>query len=457
MNNELMNDKLTIDLNAKALLSKTIFSIGLLIFTSLYTIVDSIFVSNYINTTALAAINISLPITSVLGAFYFMISSGGNAWVSIRLGMGDKDRANRDFSLIIYFGVLVAVLLELIILPNIDFIVKSLGAQSGDLYTYTKDYLFILTLFTPLFLLQIIFQGFLFVEGNGKLALILTVICGLANVLFDYLFIAILDLGIVGAAYGTSIGFLIGAIGGLYFFLKNKKGLHLGKFSRNMRVIVGTLTNGSSEMVTNVSTAITTFMFNALTLKYAGADGVAAITIILYCQFLFCSIFFGFSMGASPLIGYAWGAKKYKYTRDLLRLCYKLVIIFQLIMFAISITQASLIASMFTSSDNPVFELSTHGLRIFSFSFLFCGISIFSSSVFTALGDGKRSAFLSFVRVFVFTIFFLYTLPLIWGLDGIWLAIPIAEALMVIIDIIFLVKLSHRLTDFSHEKKLRAI
>ena len=450
-----MGEKLSIELNTTSLLKKTIFSIGLLIFTSLYTIVDSIFVSHFINTTALASINLAFPLFCLLGAFNFMISSGGNAWVSIRLGEGEKEKAKKDFSLIIYFGLALSIVLMLITIPNINFIVRILGANTNELFNYTKDYLIILLLFSPLFLIQVLFQGFLFVDGNGKLALFLTVLSGIANIIFDYLFIVVFDMGIQGAAYGTGVGYSFSAIGGFIFFLRNKNGLYLTKPSKNKRVIIGSITNGSSEMVTNISSALTTFIFNTLTLKYAGADGVAAITIILYCQFLFSSIFFGFSMGASPLIGYGWGAKRYDYTKKLLKLCFRFVIIFQLFMFILASTQSELITGFFCSPDNPVFDLSVHGLKLFSFGFLFCGISIFASSTFTALGDGKRSAILSFVRVFVLTLFFLLFLPTVMGLDGIWLAIPIAEALMIILDIIFLTKLNKRLSLLAKEDILQ--
>ena len=425
-----------------------------MVFTSFYTVVDSLFITNFVSTTALAAINISFPIISLLTALGFMLSSGGMAWVSIKLGEGKKDKAIKDFSLIIYFGFFVIAVLVAIILPFIDPLIRMLGAKDAVLFKYTKDYLVLLLIMSPVFILQILFQNFLLVAGKGKLALVLTISSGLANIVFDYLFIVVLKMGIVGAALGTGIGYFVTAIYGCVFFLKNKNGLHLAKPSHDLKVITGTMGNGISEMVINLSVAVTTYFFNFLTLKYIGTDGVAAISIIMECQFLFSSIFYGFGMGSSPLIAFAWGAKKYKYTKNLLKLCFKINILFSVIMFGISFGGANIITRLFCKIDNPVYGITTYGLKLFSISFLFSGISEFTSSTFTSLGDGKRSGFIAFLRLFVFTVLFLTIFPVLFGITGIWLAVPAAETVMLLINIGFLYKLAKRLNVLHRNKQI---
>jgi len=425
-----------------------------MVFTSFYTVVDSLFITNFVGTTALAAINIGFPIIIFLSAIGFMISSGGMAWVSIKLGEGKKEKAIRDFSLIIYFGFFITIVFVAIVLPFINQLIRMLGAKEEVLFKFTKDYLVLLLLMSPAFILQILFQNFLLVAGKGKLALALTISSGLANIIFDYLFIVVLKMGIVGAALGTGIGYFVTAIYGGVFFLRNKEGIHLSKPSHDFRVITGTMSNGISEMVINLSVAVTTYFFNFLTLKYIGTNGVAAISIIMDCQFLFSSIFYGFGMGSSPLIGFAWGAKKYKYTKNLLKLCFKINIIFSLVMFAISFGGANIITKLFCSVDNPVYSITTHGLRLFSISFLFSGISEFTSSTFTSLGDGKRSGFVAFLRLFVFTILFLTIFPMLFGINGIWLAVPAAEIAMLFINVSFLYELAKRLNVLHRNKQI---
>lgn len=446
-----MSNSLTIKLSSKELLKRTTFSIGLLVFTSLYTIVDSIFVSNFVNTDALAALNIAFPLITLTNAIGFMFSSGGCAWISIKLGEKKVEQASKDFSLIVGFAFATLILISALILLNLDAIVRALGAKNYSLFEYARDYLSIVILTSPFFILQIIYQQVLFIDNKGKLAFNLVIISGVANIIFDYIFIVKFGWGIKGAAWGTAMGYFIWAIYGTFYFAKNKGGLHFTRPSKNKNVITKSLSNGMSEMVTNLSSSITTYYLNYLTLKYAGADGVAAISIILYCQFLFSSIFFGFAIGSSPIIGYGWGARQYEYTDNLIKICFRLVFIFSAVMFAISFFGSNIVTNLFCRPDNPVYPLATHGLRLFSFSFLFCGISIITSNVFTSIGDGKRSAIISFLRVFIFTILFLTILPPIAGLDGIWLAIPAAELVMIAVDVLFLNKLHRKILNLEEK------
>jgi putative MATE family efflux protein len=445
-----MPNSLTIKLTTKDLLKKTSFSIGLLIFTSLYTIVDSLFISNYVNTNALAALNLAFPLITITSAFGFMFATGGSSWVSIKLGEKKEKQASKDFSLIVAFSFVVSIIIAAIIELYLTPIVHLLGA-TDETFNYTRQYLGIIIFMSPIFVLQILYQLFLFVNNKGKIAFRLVVLSGLVNVLFDYLFMKVFGMGIKGAAWGTSLGYLVWGVYGTYYFFCHKDGLHFTTPSKNKKIITKSISNGMSEMVTNLSSSITTYYFNFLTLKYLGTDGLAAISILLYCQFLFSSIFFGLSIGASPLVGYAWGAKKYEYTDKLIKLCFRLVLIFSILMFGISFFGSNIVTGLFCRPDNPVYDIASHGLRLFSFSFLICGISIIASTIFTAIGDGKRSAIISFLRVFIFTLLFLTILPRILGTDGIWLAIPVAEFIMIFIDAFYLLNLSKRLKELDNK------
>lgn len=439
-----MDNSLIIKLTQKDLLKKTSFSIGLIVFISLYTIVDSLFISNFINTEALASLNLGFPLITITNAFAFMFSTGSSAWISIKLGAGEKKQASKDFSLITLCAFILLIIIATIINFNLNSIVNLLGATK-DTFDYTKDYLKIIMGMSPFFFLQVIYQSILFVDDNGKLAFKMVVFSGLTNIVFDYIFIVVLNMGIKGAAWGSAMGYIIWSIFGTIYFFKNKKGIHFTKPSKNICAITHSMSNGMSEMITNLSSSITTLYFNFLTLKYLGTDGVAAISIILYCQFLFSSIFFGFSIGATPLIGYGWGAKKYSYTHNLIKLCLKLITFFSIIMFIFSFLGSNFVTGLFCRPDNDVYYIASHGLKLFSFSFLMGGISIITSTIFTALGDGKKSAIISFLRIFVFSLFFLSVLPRILNVDGIWLAIPAAEGVMLIIDAIFLLNLGKKL------------
>lgn len=441
-----MSNVLTIKLNSKELLKKVFPSMVLMVIISMYTLIDSLFVSNFVGTSALASLNLAFPLITLISAFGFMLSTGGMAWVAIKIGAGKREKAIKDFSFIVYFGIIATIIIVMLILPFLDILVKLLGAKDLVLFNYTKTYLFWILIFSPFFILQILFQSFLFVDGNGKLAVFLTILSGLTNIFMDYVFIVLLDLGIQGASFGTGIGYLVTAIIGSIYFYKNKKGIHFTKPSYDFKVIKGSLSNGMSEMVTNISSSITTYYFNYLTLRYLGVEGVAAISIILYCQFLFSSIFFGLCIGSSPLIGNGWGANDFKYSKKLIYLNFKFIFFLSLLMFIIAFFGSPYITSLFCDRDNPVFLVASNALKIFSFSFLFCGFSIFTSNVFTSIGDGKRSAFVSLLRVFILTILFLTILPPIFGSIGIWISIPIVESIMILVDFIFIKKLFKRIS-----------
>ncbi|MEA4986896.1 MAG: MATE family efflux transporter [Anaerovorax sp.] len=401
-------------------------SIIMMVFLSLYTIVDGFFVSHYVGTDALSSVNITYPFSSIFVALGVMFATGGSAVVATRLGEKKIKDANNSFSLIVLFCSCISILLIIPALVWIEPLVKVLGAE-GNLIPLCMKYLFIQVLFSPIAILQILFQNFFVTAGKPSFGLILTVIAGLCNMLFDFVFLGMMHIGIEGAAYASAIGYCIPALGGILFFIKNKQGLHFIKPNWNKTVLIKSSLNGSSEMVTNLSVSVTTFLFNVLTMKYLGPDGVAAITVILYCQFLMTSLFMGFSIGVAPVISYHYGAENLLYLKKLKHMCWKFVIFSSFFVFVFSLSCTELIAALFSDQSSDVYSLICRGMSIFSVSFLFAGINIFASAMFTAISDGKTSAMISFSRTFLFIIVGFTIMIQLFHVDGIWLSMPFAE------------------------------
>lgn len=409
-------------------------SIVMMVFLSLYTIVDGFFVSHYVGTDALSSVNITYPFSSIFVALGVMFATGGSAVVATRMGEKKMEDANNSFSLIVLFCFCVSILFAIPALIWIEPLVKMLGAE-GNLIPLCMKYLFIQVFFSPIAILQILFQNFFVTAGKPIFGLILTVIAGLCNMVFDFVFLGVMHIGIEGAAYASAIGYCIPALGGILFFIKNKQGLHFIKPRWNKIVLIKSSLNGSSEMVTNLSVSVTTFLFNVLTMKYLGSDGVAAITVILYCQFLMTSLFMGFSIGVAPVISYHYGADNSTYLKKLKQMCWKFVIFSSFLVFAFSLSCTELIAALFSDQSSDVYSLICRGMTIFSVSFLFAGINIFASAMFTAISDGKTSAMISFSRTFLFIIVGFIIMIQLFHVDGIWLSMPFAEFITLLLVI----------------------
>ena len=406
-------------------------SIVMMVFMSLYTIVDGLFVSRFVGSDALSAVNIAWPLISLINAIGIMFASGGSAIVARQMGEGQEEEANRSFSLIALANVLLGTTLAALCLLFLEPLMGFLGAE-GILRPLVADYLNLLLLFAPMSLFQMLFQNFFVTAGRPKLGLTLTILGGLANMVLDYVFIAVLNFGIRGAALATAMSYCIPAVGGLiFFFLLNRKGLHFTKPSRQLKLIWESCLNGSSEMVSNLSGSVTTLLFNLVMLDLAGSDGVAAITAVLYCQFLMNALFLGFSIGVSPVVSYHFGADNQNFLHKTLRSCILFTVISSALIFGIGLLGAGPIVGLFFNGG-AVEELAVHGFRLFSIGFLFAGINIFGSGFFTALGNGKTSAAISFSRTFLFTVLGIIFLSRFWGMDGLWLAIPLAELLTAI-------------------------
>ena len=435
-----MNNNLAKNFTIKSLLKFTAPTIIMLVFMSLYQMVDGVFVSNVVGENALSALNIVYPIPSIIIAISIMLATGGSAIVAKNMGEGKLKEAKQNFSMIIYTGLSIGVVCSIIGMIFIKPIIWGLGA-TDILYQYCYDYLLILILFCPVAILQMLFQIFLVTAGKPHLGLALTVIGGLSNILLDYLFIVQMQIGVRGAAIGTIIGYAIPAIVGFIYFIVNRKGtLYLVKPRFRLQILVQTCLNGSSEMVTNLAVAITTLLFNKIMLKYMGENGVAAITIVLYAQFLLTSIFMGFSSGVAPIFSYNYGNGNHKQTKKLFKMSMTLIIIFSVLMFVMAILLAKPVISVFTSRDSAIFDITYHGFLLFAISYLYTGVNIFASSMFTAFSNGKVSAIISFLRTFVFLIASLILFPFIIGSDGIWLSVPLAEILSLGVSLFYIIR-----------------
>ena len=406
-------------------------SIIMMMFMSLYTIVDGIFVSRFVGSNALSSLNIAFPAASVVIAVGTMLATGGTAVISKYLGEGKKREARECLSLFLLVGLLFSFFAALIAVLFPEPICRMLGANDlllADSITYLK----ILLLFSPACMLQTLFQCFLVTAGAPHMGLILTILAGLVNAVMDYVLIVPCQLGIGGAAMATGLGQTIPAVIGLVFFLSPRHELHLTRFSFRVKELLQACYNGSSEMVTQFSNAVITLLFNIILMRLAGPNGVAAITILLYGQFLFNAFYLGFSIGISPVIGFQYGAGDRVKLRKIYRISFLFVAVSSFVIVVSAVFFSPAIVTIFTK-DQGTWELASVGFRLFAINFLFSGMNITSSGFFTALSNGKVSALISFCRTLVFIVISLLILPQIFGINGAWIAIPVAEFLTLLI------------------------
>lgn len=406
----------------------------MMVFMSLYTIVDGIFVSRYAGSNALSALNIVYPVFSLLLAVGIMLATGGSAVVATKLGEGKKKEAREAFSMIAVVGIAACIVLLVLTMLFLEPVCYFLGSDDV-LLRDCKVYLSILMFFGPACMLQTLYQCFFVTAGKPQMGLSLTVAGGIANAVLDYLFMGVWGWGVEGAAVATGIGQLIPAVVGTIYFLFVRKELYFVPFHFHGKMLLKACGNGSSEMVTNISNAIVTFVFNVILMRMEGADGVAAITIILYGQFLFSSLYLGFSMGVAPVFSFNFGAKKHGELRKLYRICSAFIWWSAIVIAVASYVGAPVIVQAFVGTGSRTYALAVSGFALFSIGYLFCGYNIFSSALFTAFSDGKNSALISFSRTFGFILVSLWILPELIGINGVWLAIPAAEFLTMFLAI----------------------
>lgn len=438
-----MKNTIAKEFNFFSLLKFAFPTIVMMIILGLYTIVDSMFVSKFVGTNALSAINIIYPVINIIIALAIMIASGGSAIIARKIGDGAAESARENFSLLVVVGAIAGIVITILGIIFIKPIIYSLGA-SEILYQYCYDYLLIMLLFAPANILQMLFQTFFVTAGKPNIGLTLTIFAGLTNVVLDYIFIVPLGMGVQGAAIATGIGYMIPAIAGLVFFTNKKHMLHFAKPRFDKAVLWESCSNGSSEMVSNLSMGVTTFLFNIIMMKYLGEEGVAAITIILYAQFLLTALFMGFSMGVAPVISYNYGSQNIPQLRRIFKISMIFTGIASVAVFLASRILSSSIISIFSPEGTVVYEIAMAGFKLFPIGFFFAGFNIYASAMFTAFSNGKISAVISFMRTFVFIIAGLALLPMLFGVTGIWLAIPVAEFSTFALAAICMYKGGHR-------------
>jgi len=423
----------------KSLLQFAFPTILMMMFMGLYTIGDTIIISRFVNTDALSALNIVTPVINVIVGLGAMLATGGSAIVARKMGEGNARRASQDFTLIVLSGAIVGAVVAIIGCLLIDKIIWGLGS-SELLFPYCKQYLFILLLFTPASMMQVLFQNLIVTAGKPVFGMVLSISAGAINVLLDYIFVVPMNMGIAGSALGTGIGYLIPTVIGIVFFLKSKGTLQFKKPVIDFRVLWESGSNGFSEMVSQIATAVTTFLFNIMMMKLLGEDGVAAITIIIYTQFLLTTLYIGFSMGVAPIISYNFGSKDYDRLKRIFRICLLFICTVSVVIFATAMLLGSPLVRIFSPIGTQVYEIARQGFLIFPISFLFCGFNIFASATFTALSNGKVSAIISTLRTFVFISIALLILPQFFDVVGVWIAVPFAELLTIFVSLAFILK-----------------
>ncbi len=424
----------------KKLFQFTLPSIVMMVFTSIYGVVDGFFVSNFAGKTAFAAINLIMPFVMVLGGMGFMIGTGGTALVSKVLGEGDRDRADRYFSMMIYLTLALGAGLAVIGCLCIRQVALLFGATPemlADCVIYGR----ITIAFTPSFMLQNVFQSFLIAAEKPRLGLAVTVAAGVVNMVLDALFVGVFRLGTPGAALATGLSQCVGGILPLIYFLRpNKSLLRLRKTRLEKRPILRACGNGASELMSNISSSIVSIIYNFQLLRYLGENGVSAYGVLMYVQFIFIAIFLGYSIGSAPIVSFHYGAGNSDELRNMLKKSTLLMTVSGAVLAALAYLLAGPLAKIFVGYDAELFALTSHAFRLFSFSFLLAGFNIFTSSFFTALNNGVVSAIVSFLRTLVFQTASVLILPFLFDVDGIWWAITVAEVCAAILSAYFLLR-----------------
>ena len=426
------------------LLRFTLPSIVMMIFTSVYSVVDGLFVSNFVGKTAFAAINLIMPVLNILGTFGYMFGAGGSALIAKTLGEQKREKANRLFSLFVYLSIGFGVLMMLLGIVFMRPIAAGLGAE-GQLLEDCLIYGRIFILALPAWILLYEFQLFFVTAEKPKLGLIVTVAAGVTNIVLDALFIVVFKWGIAGAAAASALSQIVGGIFPLiYFGRRNSSLLKLTKTSFDGRAVFKCCTNGSSELLSGIAMSLVGIVYNMQLMKYAGEDGVAAYGVLMYVSMIFAAAFLGYSSGVAPVFGYHYGANDYGELKDLLKKSLIIIGTFSISMFVLSEGLAHPISAVFVGYDKQLMELTVNGFVIYSFAYLFMGMAIFSSSFFTALNNGLVSAVISFLRTLVFELGAVLLLPLILEINGIWASIVVAEFMATVVGVIFMIGLKKK-------------
>ena len=415
-------------------------SIVMMVFTSIYGVVDGTFVSNFVGKTPFAAVNLVWPFLMILGAFGFMIGTGGSALVAKTLGENKKEDANRYFTMLITLVVILGIVLTifgLIVVRPLSHALGARGQMLEDCVTYGRT----LMIFNTAFMLQSVFQSLFITAEKPRLGLIMTVVAGLTNMVLDALFIAVFKWGLVGAALASGLSQCIGGILPLIYFLssKNDTPLKFVKTKMEGKVLLKACANGVSELMTTVSSSLVSMLYNFQLMRLAGQNGIAAYGAVMYVEFAFIAVFIGYSIGTAPIVSYHYGSENHNEVKNMLQKSFKIMSVLGITMMVLAQILASPLAKVFVGYDKQLFDMTVHGFRLFSFYFILAGINIYSSSFFTALNNGMISAIISFSRTLGFETLAVIILPIFLQLDGVWLASTVAEICAFVISISFLI------------------
>jgi len=410
--------------------------IVMMIVISIYSLVDGYFVSNYAGTDAFASLNLIWPPIQIIGAIGIMVGTGGSALVSKTFGEGNPNKARQIFSMLIRLTVILGIILGVILFVSLPWIASALGA-SEVMKPLAIKYGRILLLVLPAYMLQMGFQPFFMVAEKPNFGTVLSIVCGVTNIILDALFVAVFGWGLVGAAIASSISLLIGGLYPLWYFAskKNKTQLRLVRAKNNWRYIGKSFSNGMSEFVGNIALSIVSICYNWQLMRYIGANGVSAYGVIMYLGFIFAAVFLGYNMGISQVIAFNYGAGNKFELRSLLKKSLVIICILGIILTAASEITSGLIADIFVGYDQQLRDLTVHATRIYMISFLVCGFNMFASAWFTSLNNGVISAIAAFVRTLVFELSMVFILPAIFGIDGIWMSVNVAEGLCLFLTI----------------------
>lgn len=424
----------------KKLLRFVFPSIVMMIFTSIYGVVDGLFVSNYVGKTAFAAVNLIMPFIMMLGALGFMIGTGGSAIVAKTLGEGKKEAANQYFSMLVFVTVIGGLILSLSGFLFVRPIAGALGAE-GEMLENCVLYGRITFVSLTAFMLQNVFQSFFVAAEKPQLGLGVSLATGVTNMVLDFLFVGIFRWGIAGAAIATAASEIVGGLFPIFYFIrKNNSLLRLVKTRIRAGIIGKACTNGSSELMTNLSMSLVNMLYNVQLMRMAGENGVAAYGVIMYVNFIFISAYLGYSLGSAPLVGYHYGAQNHAELKNLFKKSLRLVGIWGMVLIVTALAFAGPLSRIFVGYDKELWELTCHGFRLYALSYLVSGVNIFGSAFFTALNNGLISAVISFLRTLVFQLGVVLVLPVFLGIEGIWLAIAVAEVLALLVTVTFFVK-----------------
>lgn len=415
-------------------------SIVMMVFTSIYGVVDGYFVSNYVGKTPFAAVNLIMPFLMILGGVGFMIGTGGSALVAKYLGEQNNDQARRVFSMMLIVTLILGVSTSALGFIFAENVAQLLGADS-ELLPYCVTYARTCLIFNTMFMLQNVFQSFLVTAERPKMGLAVVIAAGCTNMLLDFLFIAVFELDVVGAALATGLSQTVGGLLPLIFFLRRNNGskLHMVRTRLEFRPILQACANSASELMTSISSSIVSMLYNFQLLRLAGQDGVSAYGVLMYVQFIFAAVYIGYAIGTAPITGYNYGAQNHAELKNIRRKSIKVTLTAGVIMVIIAELLAPVLAGIFVGYDKDLFGMTVHAFRLFSFTFLLSGFNIWCSSFFTALNNGAVSAAVSFLRTLVFQLAAVLILPIFLKLDGVWISVAFAEVCAFVISLLFLI------------------